>query len=550
MLDAKECLARYKELDSQYQTFIKPFFKDVSNYILPRRGMFMEDGSPDNFNPKRRLQNIIDDTATRANRTLGAGMQGGLCSPSRPWFRRGLADEDLAKWGPVKEWLHELELLEYKIYAGSNFYTVVHTCFEEQGGFGTSPIIMEADPERVFRFTICTAGEYRIALSANGRVDTLYWMRWWTAKQIVEAFGIGKVSQRVEAAFTSSPAKYFKVIQAIKPRENRNPLFIDNINMPFESIWFEYDEPTKILRESGYHEFPGAVPRWGVTGGMAYGMSPGLDALGNTKMLQEMQKASIKGLHKMVDPPMLVAGKFKGILDLTPGATNHTESGEKDRVGRLYEINLPLKDLEYKIESTRSSVERTYYTDLFLMLSATQGRADRTATEVLELHEEKLLMLGPTVERQIHELLEPILDRGFAIIERMGLLPPPPKELQGVKLKVDFISLLAQAQKLVTSQALHSYLGMVERVAMVDEGSLLKTDFNKFLESFGDTVGLPPEIMRSDAEVEELQEGQMAAQEEAAEADKAAQEASVMKDLGSANTGEGTALGDLKRAAR
>jgi hypothetical protein len=544
----KQYTNKLTELDNQFALY-ETIFKDIRDYILPRRGMFLEDGSPDQQDPKARQSLILDGTGGRSNRIGGAGMQGGLASPSRPWFRNGLFDSDLENFAPVKNWLAEVDKRMYRVFAKSNFYNVSHSCFEEQMGFGTGPILQLEDPETVMNFRLSTAGRYRIANGPNDRVDTLYRNLWMTARNMVAMFGIDKVSSQVKAAVeTSNTFKYFRVVHVIEPRTDRNPNMIDNLNMPFKSVWFEYSETDQVLREGGFEEFPGAVPRWSTVDDQPYGFAPGHDALADVKMLQELQKTGLKGLHKLVDPPMRTPAKYKGILDLRPGATNPVDSADRDAVGELYKINLPLDALENKITRTQEAIEKSYYTDLFLMLSQATGRSDMTATEVIERHEEKLLMLGPTIERQLNEFLAPVLSRAFDIMDRAGLIPTPPDEVQGKEMKTEFISLLAQAQKLVTSKSIHAYLGMAERVAALDEASLAKTDFDQLLDEFGDVVGVPPSIIRSDENVEKRRAAEAEAAANAQQTEQAALAAKTAKDLGGASTATGTALGDLKEA--
>jgi hypothetical protein len=63
----------------------------------------------------------------------------------------------------------------------------------------------------------------------------------------------------------------------------------------------------------------------------------------------------------------------------------------------------------------------------------TARRAAATAREIDERHEEKLLALGPVLERTNDELLDPIVDRAFALMEAAGLIPPPPRSCDGVE---------------------------------------------------------------------------------------------------------------------
>ena len=536
---------RLSDLNNQFDRQIMPLYKDITNLVLPRRGFFPGEGDPSQIDVRARHDQIIDDAGTKALRTLGAGLQGGLCSPSRPWFRRSMKDPDLSKYGPVKAWLRTVEEAEYSMYRGTNFYNVVHTAFEELGGFGTAPILQMEDPNTVMRFRISTAGEYRIALGEDGTVDTIYRDLWLTAFQLQAMFGRERLSAPVQSAIENNPYSYFRVIHVVEPRSSRDPNMKDHTNMAFRSLWFEYGENDTQLRDSGFEEFPGAVPRWAAIANLAYGLAPGHSALGNIKMLQEMQKSAIKGVHKKVDPPMKVPSKYKGLLNLTPGATNVVDD-DGAGVGSLYDVNLSIQELEYKIMEIKKDIDATFYADLFLMLSRANDRSDMTATEVVERHEEKLLMLGPTVERQETELLQPILGRGFNIMWRAGLIPEPPKEIQGQEMKIEFVSLLAQAQKLVTSQSLHAYLGMAERVQQVSPLSVHKTDYDEFLEQFGDVVGLPPKIVKSkeDTEKSRAAEAQAIAQQKKLEQMQMA--AGAAKDLSGVQGESSESLNALK----
>ena len=238
---------------------------------------------------------------------------------------------------------------------------------------------------------------------------------------------------------------------------------------------------------------------------------------------------------------------FKGILDLTPGAVNQIkEKGvEPIESGRPMDIG----SVEQKIAATQHMINQTYYTDLFLMIAQADisGR-NVTATEINERHEEKLIMLGPVIERQIFELLQPTVFRVFNILLRSGLLPPAPEEIQGQPIKVEFVSVLAQAQKLVSANSLNAYVAMAERVGQLDQGSLAKTDWDKFLEVYGDTVGVSAEVIRSDEEVQDVREREALARQKEAQTQDVERAAKVMKDMGDASTESGTALNDLKSA--
>ncbi len=85
------------------------------------------------------------------------------------------------------------------------------------------------------------------------------------------------------------------------------------------------------------------------------------------------------------------------------------------------------------------------FADLFLM--ATQLDDVRSATEIAERRDEKLVMLGPVLERPHDDLLEPLIGRVFQIMARAGEIPPPPSPaLDGLRLQPEYVSPMAAMQ--------------------------------------------------------------------------------------------------------
>jgi len=535
-------MQRWNQLDTEFQPWLT-FFKDVRTNIWPTGGNWLEEEP----NAKAKVHDgMLSDAGEYANKVCAAGYMSGLCSPSRKWFRLSLADKDLAEHPPVKQWLKYVEDVMYAIYYRSNWYLAAHTGFEEQGPFGTEVMLMEEHPTEIVRFHPFTVGEYRIGTGWDRKVNRLYRRFWMTADQMIGQFGKDKVSTKVKSIHDTKPFSWFKVLHIIEPREDRDHTKIDALNMPYKSVWIEPEELHKQLRVSGYKDFRAIAARWATRGQTPYGFGPGHAALGRTQMVQEMEKSGIKGLHQLVEPSMVVNSSFKGVLDLTPGAVNEGDTKEK-AVTRAFDINLPLDALEMRIEKTESRIERAFFNDLFLMITnATTNNNVKLATQVLEMKEEKMLMLGPSVERQIKEKLEPSIDFVFEAGMDRGLFPPIPEELEEMDLEVEFVSVLAQAQKLQTAQGLRAYREEVERIATIDPKSTVKTDLLEYLEEYGGVIGVPPKIIRPQKDVEQQLAAIAQAEKQAQMAEQMAATAGVAKDLGSANTNEGTALGDLK----
>lgn len=534
---------RWQQLDDEFQPW-KAFYKDASKYIWPVGGSWLEEEP----NSKAVVHDgMLSDAGEYSNKVCAAGYVSGLCSPSRKWFRLGHQDKDLVEYPPVKEWLKYAEDVMYSVYNKSNWYLAAHAGFEEQGPFGTEVMLMEEHPTEIVRFYPFTVGEYRLSTSWDRRVNAVYRQFWMTADQMLRRFGEDKVSTKVKSAHRTRPYSWWKVMHVIEPRMDRDPRKIDALNMPWASIWVEPGENEKCLHKGGYRDFRAIAARWATRGQSPYGFGPGHAALGRTKMLQEYEKTGVSGLHQMVRPSMVMDSSFKGVLDLTPGAVNEGNT-DKQAVRRAFEINLPLGDLEMRIDKTEDRVARAFYNDLFLMITQMTSASNiELATQVIELKEEKMLMLGPSVERQIKEKLEPSIDFVFETCMNRGLLPPPPDELvqRGGEIEVEFISALAQAQRLQTAQGMRAYMAEVERVAQLNPKSTVKTDLFEYLEEYGGIIGVPPKVIRPQGDVEQELAAIAEAEAQQAQMEQAMAATQAAGNLGSARTDNGSALAEL-----
>jgi hypothetical protein len=539
--------ARLKFLENDRLPIIS-LMKDVSEYILPRKGLYTADGEKPHEKVASRYQKILNSTSTRASRLLASGMQGGLTSPSRPWFRIGTEDPSLYNFEEVAIWCQLVEDIMYSVFNGSNFYSAIHTVYEDEGGFGQGVLLEEEDPLTVIRFTVCPPGEYCLASNERGFVDTLYRRFWMPACNIVRKFGRDRVSDDVKRAYETKGTYYklFEIIHVIEPRSDRKPNKIDYTNMPYRSVYYEHKKTDRLLRDSGFKELPFMAPRWSFQNPEVYGDCPSFDALGVTKMLQASEKISIKAMDKGVDPPLRIPSKWAGKrANLLPGGHNYVDSNDpKDSIGRLYDIIFDVAQVEKKIERFEMLIERLYFMDLFTLIT---DRPEMTATEVLERKEEKLTLLGPTIENQIHELLEPILERTFSIMARRGMIPPAPEELRNQKLKVEYISLLAQAQKMIGISGMEAYLEKMERLAAVDPGSLDKTDTDAFLEEYAERVALSPRITRDQELVDQMRAEKAARQKQLEDAEMLKGAAGDIKALSQADTSGKNALTDIAK---
>jgi hypothetical protein len=517
--DINRKLARLAALKSERSSWDNHWLQ-IAQYQFPRAGRFL---TADTNEGKKRNQLIHDNTAVFAVRTLAAGMMSGVTSPARPWFRLGLADRDLMEFAPVKQWLHDAGEIMRQVFASSNTYNTLHQCYEELGAFGTWADVVLPDFDNVIHHYPMTIGEYYLAHDYRGRVDTLAREMKMTIGQMVAQFGKEKCSQAVRNLYDRGAYDvWVDVVHMIQPRRNRDMRKRDARNMPWESVYFEpgREAGEQYLSESGFKQFPVLAPRWVVTGNDIYGRSPGMEALGDVKQLQFEQQRKAQAIEYQVNPPLQIPTAYKDAAQSRlPGGVMYVDAmSPGGGVRSAFEVNLRLDFLMDSIRDTRERIRQAYYADLFLMLASQPAMGRMTATEVAERHEEKLLMLGPVLERIHNELLSPLIDITFDRCMESNILPPPPEEIQGVDLDIEFISVLAQAQRAVAVNGMERLVSTAVSLAPVRPEILDKINFDQVIDDMGNAFGVNPAIVISDddAAAARAQRAQQAAAMQAA----------------------------------
>jgi hypothetical protein len=512
-------------------------WREISDFQQPRAGRFV---ATDRNRGDKRTNNIIDNTAVFGARTLAAGLMSGVTSPARPWFRLEIEDKDMMEAGAVKTWLHDVSTLMRRVFAASNTYRALHHLYEELGLFGTAASVVLPDFDNVIHHHPMTIGEYALATDQRGNANTLIREFQMTVGQMVEQFGMDACSQTVRDLHTrGNYDAWVDVLHVIEPRRDRDVRKLDARNMKFASIYLEpgKDNSDKFLSESGFEQFPVLAPRWSVTGNDIYGSSPGMECLGDVKQLQHQQLRKGQAIDYQVNPPLQVPTRFKEANKARlPGGVFYVDAqGQNQAVRTAFEVQLNLQHLMMDIQDVRERIRSAYYADLFLML-ANDSRSGVTAREVAERHEEKLLMLGPVLERLHNELLEPLIDITFERCSRAGILPPAPPELQGMDLKVEFISVLAQAQRAVATGGMDRLLATVGQLAALSPAIIDKVDFDQVVDDYADAYGVNPKIVVPDADVAALREQRAAAQQAQMSAAVAPQAVESAKTASEINT--------------
>ncbi|HCM6146909.1 TPA: phage tail protein [Klebsiella aerogenes] len=503
----KEQLLKQVALLNNDRSSFEPHWRELSDFINPRGSRFLV--TDVNRNDRRNTK-TVDPTATLANRTLSSGMMSGITSPARPWFKLATPDPDMMDYGPVKLWLEAVQRRMNEVYNKSNLYQSLPLLYSSLGTYSTGAMAVLEDDEDVIRTMMFPIGSYYLANSARGSVDTCYRKFTMTVRQLVMEFGMSNVSASVKGLWESgSYETWIEVIHAVYPNIDRDTGKLDSKNKRVKSVYFEVGgDNDKLLRESGFDEFPIMAPRWEVNGEDVYGSScPGMIALGQVKALQLEQKRKSQLIDKATNPPMVGPSSLKSQrVSLLPGDVTYLDvmTGQ-DGLKPAYQVNPNTADLLADIQDTRQMINSAYFVDLFMMLQNINTRS-MPVEAVIEMKEEKLLMLGPVLERLNDECLNPLIDRTFSIMARKNLLPPPPDVLQGMPLKIEYISVMAQAQKSIGLSSLSSTVGFIGQLAQVKPEALDKLDTDQAIDAFAEMSGVSPTVIVPQEQVNQIRQ--------------------------------------------
>tara|TARA_B100000925_G_scaffold89921_1_gene65059 strand:- start:3140 stop:3676 length:537 start_codon:yes stop_codon:yes gene_type:complete len=149
-----------------------------------------------------------------------------------------------------------------------------------------------------------------------------------------------------------------------------------------------------------------------------------------------------------------------------------------------------------------------------------------TATEVVERHEEKLVLLGPVLQRVNVELLDPLMDDVFTFAMEQNIIPEPPESIAGQDLRVEYVSLLAQAQQAVAASSMERTLGFAGNLVAVFPQIVDNIDADKAIREYSEIMGNAANLLVDQEQVDKIR------------ADRQAQEMQQMQQMQQAQTAQ------------
>lgn len=526
--------SRRTELEIAYNQ-MKADWQELADYFLPRSVRFLVR----NVNKTPTKNKKIKDSATlKAVRNFSSGMMSGATNPATNWFRIRIKNYDMKYDWAVKKWCNIVETTIKDVFNASNFYEKLPPAYKQLGVFALSTISLESDVETVMRAKLLPIGSYRIGKNDKGQVDTMCRVYMETAKNLYTKFGEENVSEAVKNCIKSKKfEQLFEVVHFVEPNAEYLPDSVWAKNKKFISVYYEIEgDKDKLLSKSGFDKFPYVVFEAEVNGEDVYPTECcGVNALPDAKQLMAMVVDEGKIVKKIGSPQLKGPAELKN-KKLTDQPATFTENNQNgDGLQPVYQVPpAVVQPLEALLEAKRQSIYELFFNDLFAMILNTADRG-RTATEVNELKEEKMTLLSPILE-QIHSGLKIVMEWIFTECMNRKIIPAPPAQIQGGQLEIEFVSMLAQAQKAQKISAMERFSTFTINLAQaVDPMLVKKLNAAKIVDDYADYVNINPEQVVPTEDVDKMQQAQQEKQEQAEQMAALQQGSEIVKNVGGAD---------------
>ena len=421
---------------AQYQLRRNTFagqWEEVSELLLPTsRNTFFYTNY--NYPGQKKTQQQVDSTGSLALHRFCA-IADSLVTPRNQQWHGLSCDEALMKDRAVRLWLETTTRRMFKLRyaANGNFAAQNYNNYQSLGAFGNATMFVDRYDGRWdrgirgLRYKAVPLGETYFGENHQGKVDRM--IRWFrlTPYQAVQKWGIENLPAALHAPLKQDSQWTYNFLHCVRPRaEDYDPEALDQRALAFSSYYVSVEGNCLMAPEGGYRTFPYAVSRYDQTPGEVEGRGPGQILLAALKTLNMQKAIFLKSGHRGADPVLLTSDDGVVGMSMRPGAVNR---GGVTADGKLLVHTLPTGDIKITLEmmqEERGLIDDVFLVSLFKVLS---DHPNMTATQVIELVNEKGMLVAPTLGRQHTEYVGGIVPRELDLMFDMGMVDPVPPAL-------------------------------------------------------------------------------------------------------------------------
>ena len=486
---------RDSELEGQAQ--FRTLWQETADLIFPRQNQIISLTNPG----EDKSCKIYDPTAIMDSQEMASGLSSAIIPTGQEFFGLKAGDRQLANDMEVQNYLSKsTESLHDELFE-SNWLLQWNEALRGLAVFGTCNLYSEWDAQsQGLNFKDFPIGSYVILEDSYGNVNAAYITFTFTARQAWERFG-DAASDDVKKAVAEpkSANKPFEFIHAIVPRQVRNPRLVDNLNMPWASVFVDV-KAKQTMEESGFQEFPCHVARWMKSSSEKYGRGQGTEILSAVKTLQVMMRDFIECGNKWNNPPLEVLQDLEGIgIRTVPGSINYVQQIPSIKALQQQALgNFPIT--EKMLDRQQEIIHKAFYRDIFGQLSSLTGDR-RTTVEIIERIREGLRRLALPVSRIERELLTPQISRCLKLCIRNGRIDPPPPALAGQRFGIEYLGELGLALRNQQAKGFIQFVSTTGELAKVWPDAMDIPNMDRGLRRFAETSGVNIDDLSTEEEV-------------------------------------------------
>jgi hypothetical protein len=500
MSDDVNTIIKHQAQLAEKRTNWDSWWQDIAYRVMPSTAQFTTKSAEG----EKRTERLFDANAVISCERFGAVLDD-LLTPRTQLWHALLPDQD--EENASSESKQFLERLNKALYAlryrpRANFAAQKHQGYLSLGAFGNSCLFIDED-ERTLdgpRYRQIHMSEVTWAENHNGMIDTLYRKFMWSARKAYMKWG-SALPEKIQIAAEKEPFKEFEFIHCVRPNDDRSIIDPFTGRMSPYAQYYVALEGKQMVKAGFVSSWPYAIGRHMLTTNETYGRSPAMAAWGAILTINEEKKTVLRAGQKEVDPPLLL--QEDGLLEafnLRPGALNYgAVSGDGTALvqplksGANVPLGLELMQLE------KQHIEDSFYVTIFKILT---DNPQMTATQVLEVVQQKATLLAPVMGRQHSEDLGPLIERELAIMSRMSeyawIEQEMPEELRESRAsyKIEYRSPLARAMRAQDGVAIMRTFEALPTAISIDPDAALVLDVKESMRELAEINGVPAKLVR------------------------------------------------------
>ncbi len=503
-------IIRLRDKKLGQQANFRTLWQDTADLIFPRQNQITSFQAPG----QEKFTSIYDTTAILDSQDMASGLSSALIPTGQKFFGLTVRDKALNQNTRIRRYLAEVTEIVHEEMFESNFMLQLNETLRSLVVFGTGNLYSEFDLNRgMLNYRDYDVALYQILEDHHGAVDTVLLSFQLEARQAEQKFGREALSENILKALEEpDKPKLFEFIQYVGPREDRNATLEDNRNMPWESSYIDVKEKT-IVAEGGFKEFPFAVARWMKSSHEIYGRGQGTEALNDVRVMQRIMKDFIECGNKWNDPPReVLSGSVEGnVVNVTPGAINWVNQQNTIKaLDQALNGNFPIT--KEMLEFQQEKIHRAFFRDVFVQLTDLQGDR-RTTVEINERVREGLRRLAMPVTRLQSELLNSVITRSVLLLMRNGVVAPPPAELEGQRMGIEYLGQLSLALKDQQARGFMQFAAVIGELDPVFPDAKDVIDMDDAMPDLAEAFGVKTEHIATPQQIAAKRQARAAAQQ-------------------------------------